>query len=296
MIVITLTKVPPSLRGALTLWCQEIQTGVYVGNMSARNREKLWDRITRDIGNGQATMAYNTKNELGYQFRTTRDDQEVADFDGVPLLVRLKKVETPLRPGFSDAAKMHRARISNRAKTPRHEVDNIRPFVSLDVETTGLDATSNLIISIGAVRYTSNTEISKLYSLIKINRHVPESIAKLTNISDELLMKQGEPIKPVLVRLRDFVDDDPIVGFNLVFDDEFLTAAYRRQQQEPLTNRLIDILPLVKRTNKFLENYKLATVLKKYQIVNANEHNSLADAQATMMLTLKLIENGVKVF
>ena len=32
MIVITLSKVPMSLRGDLTKWCQEVQTGVYVGN------------------------------------------------------------------------------------------------------------------------------------------------------------------------------------------------------------------------------------------------------------------------
>lgn len=46
MIVITLSKVPMSLRGDLTKWCQEVQTGVYVGNFSARIRDLLWERIT----------------------------------------------------------------------------------------------------------------------------------------------------------------------------------------------------------------------------------------------------------
>lgn len=41
MIVITLSKVPMSLRGDLTKWCQEVQTGVYVGNFSARIRDLL---------------------------------------------------------------------------------------------------------------------------------------------------------------------------------------------------------------------------------------------------------------
>lgn len=43
MIVVTLTKVPQSLRGDLTKWYQEVQTGVYVGNVSARIRDLLWD-------------------------------------------------------------------------------------------------------------------------------------------------------------------------------------------------------------------------------------------------------------
>ena len=38
MIVITLTDCPPALRGDLTKWLQEINTGVYVGQVSARVR------------------------------------------------------------------------------------------------------------------------------------------------------------------------------------------------------------------------------------------------------------------
>ena len=41
MIVITLSKTPQSLRGDLTKWCQEVQTGVYVGNFSARIRDLI---------------------------------------------------------------------------------------------------------------------------------------------------------------------------------------------------------------------------------------------------------------
>ena len=45
MTVITLKKVPASLRGDLTKWMQEIATGVYVGNFSTRVRQYLWERI-----------------------------------------------------------------------------------------------------------------------------------------------------------------------------------------------------------------------------------------------------------
>ena len=65
MIVITLTKVPASLRGDLTKWCQEIQSGVYVGNVNARVRERLWERINKNICQGEATLVYKTNNEFG---------------------------------------------------------------------------------------------------------------------------------------------------------------------------------------------------------------------------------------
>ena len=34
--VVTLKSVPPSLRGDLTKWMQEIATGVYIGNFNSR--------------------------------------------------------------------------------------------------------------------------------------------------------------------------------------------------------------------------------------------------------------------
>ena len=42
--VITLKKVPDSLRGDLTRWMQEIATGVYVGSYNSKVREYLWKR------------------------------------------------------------------------------------------------------------------------------------------------------------------------------------------------------------------------------------------------------------
>lgn len=45
MIVIILNNCPPALRGDLTKWLQEVNTGVYVGQVSARVRDELWARV-----------------------------------------------------------------------------------------------------------------------------------------------------------------------------------------------------------------------------------------------------------
>lgn len=49
---------------------------------------------------------------------------------------------------------------------------------------------------------------------------------------------------------------------------------------------------LVKKDNKFLDNYRFATVLKEYEIDNTQPHNSLSDSMATYELAIKLIENS----
>ena len=54
MIVITLTDCPPALRGDLTKWLQEINTGVYVGHVSARVRDEIWKRVRESAKGGPA--------------------------------------------------------------------------------------------------------------------------------------------------------------------------------------------------------------------------------------------------
>ena len=40
----------------------------YVGNFNSRIREKLWNRIQANVGEGEATISYYYRNEIGYQF------------------------------------------------------------------------------------------------------------------------------------------------------------------------------------------------------------------------------------
>jgi CRISPR-associated protein Cas2 len=63
MIILTLTDCPPSLRGDLSKWLVEISTGVYVGRVSARVRESLWERVKEYAKTGRATLVYPAKNE-----------------------------------------------------------------------------------------------------------------------------------------------------------------------------------------------------------------------------------------
>lgn len=288
MIVITLSKVPPSLRGDLTKWCQEIQAGVYVGNFSAKIRDLLWQRINKSMGSGSATMVYNTNNELGYQFRTTRSDYEVADFDGIPLMKHLIAAPTSttnIKHGFSNAYKSHRAKIANKKKRVKNSLLDV---VALDIETTGLDFDKDKIISIGAVR--NNSELSKFYCLVKIKDKIPAKIVELTNINNELLNTKGIELSDALNNLIEFIGNSIIVGYNSQFDISFLTRACQEYKLPTIKNDVIDILDEVKKYDQFLDNYRLNTVLKKYGIENKNEHNSLDDAKATLKLFLKLNE------
>lgn len=157
--VITLKKVPNSLRGDLTRWMQEIATGVYVGNFNSRVREALWQRIIDTVGDGEATMSFAFRNEIGYSFQAINAARQVVDYDGIPLVLlpseNDEERDRSITAGFSNASKMHRAR---RVASPN--IDNVqREYVFLDIETTGLDVEKDRIIEVGSIKVSGEKEV-----------------------------------------------------------------------------------------------------------------------------------------
>lgn len=88
MIVVTLTDCPPALRGDLTKWLLEINTGVYVGQLNARVRDELWKRICAHLPKGRATMVYSANNEQRMEFRVHNTVWQPVDFEGLTLMLR----------------------------------------------------------------------------------------------------------------------------------------------------------------------------------------------------------------
>jgi len=105
VIVVVLSVTPEKLRGELTRWLLEISTGVYVGHLSARVRDRLWDRIIDDVGKGRALMVWSTRNEQRMQFRVHNHAWIIEDFDGLSLMRR----QTPESREIAKAKKLRAA-------------------------------------------------------------------------------------------------------------------------------------------------------------------------------------------
>ncbi|WP_026460646.1 type I-E CRISPR-associated endoribonuclease Cas2e [Schaalia suimastitidis] len=88
MLVLVLSSVPEGLRGHVTRWLLEISPGVFVGQLSARVRDRLWETVTRTMGEGRAVMVFRARNEQGLQFLTWGDPWMPTDFEGLTLIVR----------------------------------------------------------------------------------------------------------------------------------------------------------------------------------------------------------------
>lgn len=110
MLVIVVENVPPRLRGRLAVWMLEIRAGVYVGKLSRRVREMIWNTVEEGMGEGNAIMAWSTNTEAGYDFVTAGENRRIpVELDGLKL-VSFKPLEREEKEEGGDSEKPRKNR------------------------------------------------------------------------------------------------------------------------------------------------------------------------------------------
>ncbi|WP_085875132.1 type I-E CRISPR-associated endoribonuclease Cas2e [Peptoniphilus vaginalis] len=292
--VITLSKVPNSLKGDLTKWLQEVAGGVYIGNLNTKVREKLWDRVKDNLKDGEATISYYYRNEIGYNFETINGNRESLDSEGLPLVLIKKEIrekDRSLQEGFSKAVQFRKIKNIEHSKLKKsNNKEKIKKYIVLDLETDGLDPTKDNIIEIGAIKVGEKTE--NFQRFVKIDRKLSEEIETLTKINNKILEEEGISVDLALKELIEFIGDTIILGYNIGFDIKFLNKSLEKEGMPKINNKVYDIMQFIKRDNLFLKNYKLETVLKSYGIEEKVPHRALEDA----ILEEKLIHKVKKLW
>lgn len=284
MIVITLNVCPPALRGDLTKWLFEINTGVYVGNVSARVRDKLWERVCDHVKDGRATMVFSANNEQHLDFRVHNSQWEPVDFDGLKLMMRPAQPCTTALPqakkNFSHAAKMNMARRAARrtVQSPLRKKDR---YILIDLETTGLSEDTANIIEICAMKVEENEVISEYHAYLRQDVPLPPKIVQLTGITDEVLRQEGISRREAIRHLLLFLGDDRLVSHNVRFDQRFLRAACRAESLPEPANPTIDTLAMAREQLSGLANYRLSTVAEYLNISPTASHTSRGDCLTT---------------
>ena len=87
MLVIVVENAPPRLRGRLALWLLEVRAGVYVGKVSRRIREMIWENVEVGVNDGNAVMVWTTNTESGFDFLTLGSNRRIpVEMDGIKLV------------------------------------------------------------------------------------------------------------------------------------------------------------------------------------------------------------------
>lgn len=284
-----MTDCPPRLRGDLSKWLCEINTGVYVGQVNSRVREALWKRICQNLKNGRATMVFSTDNEQRMDFCVHNATWEPVDFDGIKLMRRplLQNVKTDaeLKPGFSKAAQMQWASKRKAAAFKAKE-----RYVLIDLETTGLQHSTDEILELGAIRVEEGAPVEEFSKLVKGNKIIPSSVIELTHITQEMREKQGLSLEESLRAFIEFVGKDLLVGYNISFDMDFLRIACKQCGFPILANRCLDLQNVARRKVRGLPNWKLTTVAEHFSIPVKAAHRALEDCRLAYAVYCKLNE------
>lgn len=87
MVVIVMENGSPRLRGELTRWVLEAKPGVYVGNVSAMVRERLWKKICGEKPEVNALLIYSASCEQGFRMEMHGDPRRrVIEMEGIQLI------------------------------------------------------------------------------------------------------------------------------------------------------------------------------------------------------------------
>ncbi len=285
MIVITLTDCPISLRGDLTKWLLEINTGVFVGKVSARVRDNLWKRVVQNVKNGRATLVYSTNNEQRMDFRIHHSTNEIIDFDGLKLVMKPSPARaqnfTEKRIGFSKAAKMRMARKKQNNKACKESVlSTVYPsdYVVVDLETSGLDVKENEIIEIGMLKVQQNEVIQTFNELIEPEQLISKAIEEITGITNALLKKEGKKIREVLPEIKKFIGESILIGHNVLFDINFLNQEAIKENYDIFENQHCDTMEMYADIFKpHMGRKRLVDIATEFNLNLNKYHRGLAD-------------------
>ena len=286
IVVITIRNCPDKIRGDLTKWLFEIDTGVFVGNLNKRVREGLWERICSNIKSGTVTMAFGANNEQKLDFKIHNSDWESVDYDGIKLVRRNFAINNS--NSSPKVIQQHINSLSQRKKTSPLDIEK---YVVIDIETTGLSDTDK-IIEIGAVRVESGIIQDEFSVLLKCEIPLSKEIMELTGLTDKTLIEEGIDIKEALEMFQEFCGEYELIGHNIQqFDMKFLNMSCIENELPIMRNRTKDTMRIARRKLD-CKNYTLRTIADYLEIEYSRDklHRALEDCRIEHKIFEKLKE------
>lgn len=166
-----------------------------------------------------------------------------------------------------------------------------RRIVVFDIETTGLDDSSDQIIELGAVKIENGSIIEKFSTFVKPTKKIPYEVTNLTGITNEMVAN-APPIQPVIRDFYNFTRGCVLSGHNVInFDIKFIKREGKTLDLD-FDNDLIDTMNEARVARLKISRFNLATVTKALGISLEGAHRAWNDAFATAQVLLKLNQIG----
>lgn len=173
-----------------------------------------------------------------------------------------------------------------------------KKYYAFDVETTGLDYSSDRIIELGVVLLENGVPIDSFSSLVNPDVKISAEATKVNNITDSMIdnaPKESEVYKKFYEFFNDVLKGKAIVcAHNASFDMNFLKNTLERLGYSG-NIKYIDTLSISRNVlkNKVI-NYKQNTIASYFNIINNNSHRAVSDAETCGKILFNLIDLQVE--
>lgn len=164
-------------------------------------------------------------------------------------------------------------------------------WVVVDVETSGLDQSSDALLAIGAVaiRHQRVVVEDSFERVVRQHRASSRGNILIHGIGEQAQLG-GMDAAEACRQFLDYAGPSPLVGFHSGFDRAFLARSVKLWLGLPLTAEWLDLAALAPALNPGVKAKALDEWLEHFGLSVDQRHQASADAFATAMLFLRLLK------
>lgn len=165
-------------------------------------------------------------------------------------------------------------------------------YVVIDVETSGLSISDDVMIELAALRISDGNIVDSFTSLVYPEKNMQrvvlsDFITNLTGITNDML-NDAPPMADVLPQYLAFIGDAVLVGHNVKFDIDFIRTSALELLNARIFNDYLDTLKISRKALQSLQRHRLDDLIQHYNLTPRTTHRALDDCHFTNELLLLL--------
>ncbi len=166
-------------------------------------------------------------------------------------------------------------------------------WVMIDVETTGLDPQSDVLLCVAAMAIDLRGSTPQLMASDSFEAVIRQEVLRATH--DNILLhgigwgqqRRGQPLDQALRALSSWIADSPLLAYHAAFDQAVLHQAYKRCELEQPHWQWLDMADLLPAAFPAIEARSLDQWMQHLHVQCVRRHQAIADVWATAELFLK---------
>ncbi len=165
-------------------------------------------------------------------------------------------------------------------------------YAIVDIETTGGYAAANGIIEISIQVFDGEKTVEQFETLVNPHQSIPRYIQGFTGITDEMV-QDAPSFDEIAEKVFTILQGNVFVAHNVNFDYSFIRAHLEHCGYSFNAKKLCTIR-LARQIFPGLPSYSLGNLCHSLDIELVNRHRAGGDAEATVVLFKKLLDNDTK--